>query len=344
MVAEKTEKHLYTKVKNLPDFSNLDTKVKALVKSSSWFELYGYDWLQFTLAILCLPLGIFVLRHEDLRVQFFGFCLLTCYHTCLSTRAGHMALHSALVQSQNWNYAWQMFFCEFIGAYSAKSAHDIHIKYHHPYTNIIGLGDSSTWKAPFLSSYVYMFLAPFTVPALNLIVSLRLLIEGYDWKHLTMFLVRALSGVAFHLFLLMYISNLSFLGAFGVLYLYRAGLSIQYIHINIFQHIGLPMYSPEDRPARIYQMTSGCLNLGRNVLLDFNFGHSLISCHIEHHLFPRLSDNMCLKVKPVVRAFLTENGLPYREESYTSRLATFLKEYETLMVQAPPITHLVGLQ
>src|SRR6218665_1610945 len=109
---------------------------------------------------------------------------------------------------------------------------------------------------PFLSSYVYMFLEAFTVPALNLIVSLRLLIEGYDWKHLTMFLVRALSGVAFHLFLLMYISNLPFLGAFGVLYLYRAGLSIPYIHINIFQHIGLPMYSPEDRPARIYQMRS----------------------------------------------------------------------------------------
>lgn len=343
-MTEETEKHLYTEVKNLPDFSDLNTKVKAIVKSSSWFELFGYDWLQFGLAILCLPLGLFVMRHEDLNTQFFGLILLTCYHTCLTTRAGHLASHGALAHSPSWNYAWHMLFSDFLGAFSNKCGHDIHIKYHHPHTNIIGLGDSSTWKAPFLSTYVYMFLGPFSLPVLAPIVSVRLLIEGSDWKHLAIFVVVALSGIAFHLYLLMCISNLSFLGAVCVLYLLRAGLSIPYIHINIFQHIGLPMYSPKDRPARIYQMASGCLNLGRNLLLDFIFGHSLVNCHIEHHMFPRLSDNMCLKVKPVVRSFLTENGLPYREESYASRLTTFLKEYETLMVHAPPITHLVGLQ
>lgn len=43
-------------------------------------------------------------------------------------------------------------------------------------------------------------------------------------------------------------------------------------------------------------MTHGVLNLPRNLLLDWMFGHSLINCHVEHHLFPFLSDNMCLKV------------------------------------------------
>lgn len=62
------------------------------------------------------------------------------------------------------------------------------------------------------------------------------------------------------------------------------------------QHIGLPMFSPNCRPKRIYQMSHGVLNLPRNLLLDWTFGHSLINCHVEHHLFPSLSDNMCLKV------------------------------------------------
>lgn len=63
------------------------------------------------------------------------------------------------------------------------------------------------------------------------------------------------------------------------------------------KHIGLPMFSSACRPKRIYQMTHGVLNLPRNPLLDWTFGHSLINCHVEHHLFPFLSDNMCLKVR-----------------------------------------------
>lgn len=63
------------------------------------------------------------------------------------------------------------------------------------------------------------------------------------------------------------------------------------------QHIGLPMFAADRKPKRIHLMSLGVLNLPRNALLDWSFGHSLISCHVEHHLFPSLSDNMCLKVR-----------------------------------------------
>nr|XP_023849588.1 uncharacterized protein LOC111968281 [Salvelinus alpinus] len=124
----------------------------------------------------------------------------------------------------------------------------------------------------------------------------------------------------------------------------RAMFSIPYIHVNIFQHIGLSMFSPTRRPKRIYQMTHGVLNLPRNPLLDWTFGHSLINCHVEHHLFPFLSDNMCLKVKPIVSQYLKEKELPYQEDTYLSRLQLFFHKYQELMVFAPPITELVGLQ
>lgn len=64
----------------------------------------------------------------------------------------------------------------------------------------------------------------------------------------------------------------------------------------LLQHIGLPMFAADRKPKRIHLMSLGVLNLPRNALLDWAFGHSLISCHVEHHLFPGLSDNMCLKV------------------------------------------------
>lgn len=50
------------------------------------------------------------------------------------------------------------------------------------------------------------------------------------------------------------------------------------------------------------------------------------------------------QVKPVVSQFLREKQLPYNEDSYGARFHLFLNRYEELMVQAPPITELVGLQ
>lgn len=51
-----------------------------------------------------------------------------------------------------------------------------------------------------------------------------------------------------------------------------------------------------------------------------------------------------LQVKPVVSKYLTEKQLPYQEDSYLSRLNLFFHKYQELMVFAPPITELVGVQ
>ena len=111
-----------------------------------------------------------------------------------------------------------------------------------------------------------------------------------------------------------------------------------HIHVNIFEHIGLPMCDVKKRSKRLYQMASSALSLPRNLLLDFSFGQSVICCHVEHHLFPQLSDNMCLKIKPVVYSYLKSNGLPYHEARYLSQLWKFYNNY------APPITELIGIQ
>lgn len=42
---------------------------------------------------------------------------------------------------------------------------------HHGYTNVLGLGDSSTWRLPFLNRFVYMFLAPLLIPIITPLVA-----------------------------------------------------------------------------------------------------------------------------------------------------------------------------
>lgn len=50
------------------------------------------------------------------------------------------------------------------------------------------------------------------------------------------------------------------------------------------------------------------------------------------------------QVKPVVSQFLREKQLPYNEDTYLARFRLFLSRYEELLVHAPPITELAGLQ
>lgn len=51
-----------------------------------------------------------------------------------------------------------------------------------------------------------------------------------------------------------------------------------------------------------------------------------------------------LQIKPIVSQYLKQKKLPYNEDTYSSRLWLFLQRYEELMVHAPPITELVGIQ
>lgn len=50
------------------------------------------------------------------------------------------------------------------------------------------------------------------------------------------------------------------------------------------------------------------------------------------------------QVKPLVSQYLKEKKLPYHEDAYISRLSLFFHRYQELMVFAPPITELVGIQ
>ena len=331
-------------LKALPDSLELNSMIQDMVSRSTWWERYGVDWAHVAAAAALMPVSLLLLKTDIALCHAIAFLLLGFYHNMLANKAGHIVAHGAMNESKIWSRFWTRVFVEFIGSFPTWMAYDIHIKCHHPHTNILGLGDSSTWKAPFLRAFPYLFIMPLCLPSLTPLIGVALLVEHQKWDELAKYLVIMPLGILLHIFLFVSVSGFSVPGAVLLLMASRAVCAIPYIHINIFQHIGLAMYSQEHRPKRIYQMATGCLNLSRNLFLDVTFGHSLINCHVEHHLFPKLSDNMCLKAKPIVSKFLKKHNLPYFEEDYSSRLMQFYHDYDTLMVKAPPITHFVGIQ
>lgn len=321
----------------------LNRLVQEEVKGSSWWELRGKDCTILGLAFLALPPGFVLLRSASPLVFSAAVLMLGVCHAVITVKGAHLSSHSALSRSPLLNRLWAVFFIEVCGSFSADVGVQAHVKLHHAHTNVIGLGDSSIWKVPGLSRGLYLFVAPLAVPVITPLVALAQL-RGRPLRSSVRTLLLVSLGLGSHLWILVDFCGFSFLSALGLMFLTRNIFSLPYIHVNIFQHIGLSMFAPDQRPRRIYQMSHGVLNLPRNPVLDWTFGHSLISCHIEHHLFPTLSDNMCLKVKPVVCRFLKTKSLPYQQDSYLSRLQLFFHKYQELMVLAPPITELVGIQ
>ena len=342
----RSEKEIFDRVKldKLPKFSDLKDKVDQIVRQCTWWDLYGVDWLITIMFLAAYFVSLVIMRFDSWILLAVGTFFHGWMHAAFTVKCGHLAVHGGLTNNRSMIRPLTRFFIEFCGQFSEELANDIHIKEHHPHTNIIGRGDSSTWKAPFVPRYIYMFITPWVIPALFPIVSVIGLIEKRSLFRPFSYFFVAGSGFAIAILLLMKVSNFSVGGALLCTYIARGMLSIPYLHVNIFQHIGLPMYSEKSRPVRIYQMASGCLNLPKHPILSYAFGHSIVSCHVEHHLFPKLSDNMCLKIQPLVSKFLKEHDLPYNEDTYTGRVKYFLDKYEALIVKAPPITHFVGIQ
>ncbi|XP_033757429.1 fatty acid desaturase 6-like [Pecten maximus] len=329
-------------LKDLPKMADLREEVNAIVQKSSWWERYGVDWAIMFAVFGLVFVAVYLMSCDSMLAVGLGIALYGFCHNSIAVKGAHAAAHGSMCTSTAWNRVWMVLFSDIAGTFPSDAAYNIHIKTHHPHTNIIGLGDSSTWKIPFLPAYLYMYVAPLLVPVITIPVSLSEL-RG-KWLQMAKYIILAGLGLSINFYLLMNMSGFTFTKALLVSWAARAMLSIPYIHVNIFQHIGLPMYSQKSRPKRIYQMTTGVLNLPRNPILDFSFGHSIVSCHVEHHLFPTLSDNMCLKIQPTVSRFIRKTGLPYNEDTYRSRLDLFTRKYEKLMVNAPPITHFVGIQ
>ncbi|NWQ84527.1 FADS6 desaturase, partial [Columbina picui] len=263
--------------------AELSGLVQKVVRSSSWWERHGVDISILAGSFLLLPAGFLCLRSAQAIPFLAGVLTLGVVHHTLTVKGSHLASHNALTESKSWGKVWAVFFIEVSRAVGFGS--QLPQKLHQVGWDPMGWAVEAAVVGKHLSQVLSL------LPRVDLL-------RNVEWKAALRTLCLMFLGLYCHYWLLLHVSGFqSPWSALLCMLLTRSLLAHPYIHVNIFQHIGLPMFAADRKPKRIHLMSLGVLNLPRNALLDWSFGHSLISCHVEHHLFPSLSDNMCLKVR-----------------------------------------------
>ncbi|XP_058262739.1 fatty acid desaturase 6 isoform X2 [Hemibagrus wyckioides] len=146
--------------------------VHKTVRDSSWWDRRGLDCTILASAFISLPIAFLLLSSSQVCYFLLGLVLMGVAHAVITVKGTHLASHGALSESSAWRQFWAVFFIEVCGAFTARAGVKAHIKMHHAHTNVIGLGDSSTWKIPFLPRGVYLFLAPLAVPIITPVVAM----------------------------------------------------------------------------------------------------------------------------------------------------------------------------
>ena len=123
-----------------------------------------------------LPTSYLLIGSDNIPLLMIGYVLFAYIHATFTVKLAHVPIHNALAGSSPfWNRPLTVFFDEIWGGFTEEASHEIHIQVHHPYTNVICLGESSSWRAPFSDRNSYLFLAPLFLPLLNTPIGVSLL-------------------------------------------------------------------------------------------------------------------------------------------------------------------------
>jgi len=104
------------------------------------------------------------------------------------------------------------------------------------------------------------------------------------------------------------------IGGAVINYLARSAVAGVYLGVVIpVNHLGRRAHGAE-APGFLEHQLSSTRNLGGSPMMDFLFMG--LNSHIEHHLFPSVPTGRLRRGRPVTRAFCSEEGLPYHEQSF----------------------------
>jgi fatty acid desaturase len=96
--------------------------------------------------------------------------------------------------------------------------------------------------------------------------------------------------------------------------------SLMTASVFIPNHIGMRRFQTGQPIGYIERQVTSSRNISNPRLLDFYYGG--LNSQIEHHLFPRVAHDRYRAMRPVVRAFCEERGIPYCEVTLTRALAS----------------------
>jgi len=301
-------------------FAELTIKVNKLLKSQSWFQRYGVEFLVLGFRFVLFALSLWIFSFPGWIFKIVGMLMLSFNYYGIAITGTHETRHNSFAKTKGANRVWAYFFSDFWGGQSNIWWHRRHVLDHHNNCNIRGL-EGVEFFFPGIDRYTYFFILPFLVV---------IWLGGHSAfflrkksMELALFLAAYSAGWAFHIGLFMLVLPIGY--AVLATFIMRSLFAPVFMQIAVFNHIGLE--NPKSLLAWIKHQSITTRNLKPNWFLDGIGGNAFIECHLEHHLFPSLSNHMLSRIRPIVVEHLKKDGYPYYDVGYFTVLRDCLKNY-----------------
>lgn len=307
------------------DFQELSREIQAILKDLSWFDRYGMEWVKLGLRFLLFALGwaVFAIPVHG-AFQLLGITMMSYAYIGICITGIHEASHQSLAISRRANRFWAIFFTDFWTSKSHIWWRWRHVETHHPHTNVVG-EEPQPFYVPWMHKYLYFFVLPYVVVPWLFSSSLWHLRKRP--KDLLQFVIIAILGYAFQASLFGVLGYSLGWSLFLVLVM-RSIFAPIFLHLAVFNHIGLPYFDNDSsRPGWTELQTKTTRNIRPNWFLKGIGGNAFLDGHVEHHLFPSLSNHVIHRLRETIVIFLKKKGYLYREESYLACLRACLKHY-----------------
>ncbi|GEM_PF-3025559 len=304
-------------------FIILSEEVQTFVRKNSYFQRHGVEITLMFLRFFFFAVGFFIFIEQGIFYKAAGlFVMMFSYGSAVITGT-HETSHGAFFESKITNKIACYFFADFLINQSSLWWHNRHVEQHHTFTNVQGK-DPPLYIFPNINKYVYFFLLPYLLLFWFVKESIQFLWK--DKSQLVFYLLLSTAGWTLQILLFHMVLSLSL--SVVCVFIMRLTLAPLFMQIAVFNHIGL------EEPAEIKPWLPLQVKTTRNVKKNFFIngfgGNAFIDCHLEHHLFPRLSNRMIRKIKPIILRAIAKAKYSYVEESYFSCLKTCLRYYDRM--------------
>jgi fatty acid desaturase len=304
------------------DFRELSKEVKAIFDRQTYLQAHGFELLIFGGRVLLFGLGYALCCRLDHWGRAAGVAVMSYAYYGIAITGVHESSHKAFVESAAGNKLWLSLFSDFWSAQSGDWWHERHVILHHVHTNVPGK-DPPLYIYPWLDKYLYFFVTPFLVSFWLVYSSVEHLLQKK--KSPVPYLTLAAAGWAFHIALFARLMPLG--AAVATAFVMRSLLAPVFMHLAVFNHIGLE--NPRRRSSWLPHQARTTRNLKPHWFLSGMGGNAFVECHLEHHLFPALSNRTLAKIQPLVRSYLARDGYTYVEAPYWTCLKDSLRYYDT---------------
>lgn len=311
------------------NFQLLSREIQQVLSSQTWLQLHGWEWLIFVIRLVLFALAFWWFAVADsLAIRLLALVLLSYLYYGIGITGTHETGHRSFTKSVKWNKIWGYFFSDFWASQSSLWWYHRHVKVHHAFTNIPS-HEPQEFYYPWLNKYVFFFITPYLV--LGWLIGKSIHFLRGQRAEMIRFLICMLAGILFHIWLFTLILPLPL--ALLAFFIMRSLFAPVFVHLATFNHIGLE--NPDIKPAWLPHQTRTTRNLKPHWFLTGMGGNAFVDCHIEHHLFPSISNRMLAQIRPITLKFLKREGYNYVEETYVSCLSYCLKNYRYIFHQGP---------